>query len=262
MSRRWLGVALASSLLFASTQTQAVDHNRVESGRPLGFDDASVIGRGERSLEFGLRGGWRRDGSASARPEVELGYGFARNLAAHVSAHLSIGPTLENNDGGTELEEFTLTLAHHLRRQTLNGPALAYRVDVAVPTRAESSVRTRLRGILSRSLRQYDTLHLNADLVVRPGASALQREVSVAAALGYSVPIGFPRRFDRSFLAAFTTEQSEIEGQGWRGAFGVGLRQQVGFRSVVDVGVESDLFVPREGANHELRVNAGYSVGF
>jgi hypothetical protein len=79
--------------------------------------------------------------------------------------------------------------------------------------------------------------------------------------LGYSRPIGYPKRFDQTFLAEIGVRASQDSSGGAILLTGVGLRQQVGLRSVFDVGLEGDVATGARERS-ELRFKVGYSLGF
>jgi hypothetical protein len=78
--------------------------------------------------------------------------------------------------------------------------------------------------------------------------------------LGYSRPLGYPTRFDRTLLAQVGYRTNEERGESGITTLGVGLRQQVSVRSVFDIGLKSDI----TGGRHRdaLQLVAGYSTQF
>lgn len=82
---------------------------------------------------------------------------------------------------------------------------------------------------------------------------------------GFIVPflliLGYPRRFDRTGLAELGVRASEEEGGGAVVSAGIGLRQQVGYQSVLDLGVKSE-FAGGNSERDELRLVVGYSTAF
>ena len=153
-------------------------------------------------------------------------------------------------------------MQRNFNRETLSSPALGARVDLSLPTgRDARGVDGRLRGIASRKFGRYGRLHFNADLNFNGRARANQRELVPAAILGYSVPIGFPTRFDRTLLAQIGYRAAPEKGDGGLINIGIGLRQQVTQRSVFDIGIKSD--VSGSGSGREnLWLVAGYSTAF
>ena len=91
---------------------------------------------------------------------------------------------------------------HNFNREYNNTPAFAVRADAAFPTGRESrGVDFRLRGIASKTVGEYDRLHVNLDLNVNSKAEEGDRAVVPGLILGYSRPLGYPTRFDRTILA-------------------------------------------------------------
>ncbi len=237
----------------------ATDHNNIDSGRPLRFDDAYSIAFRERALEFGVGIDTFRRRRPHLDFKAEYKYGFAKNQ------DLTIGfdPGYDSEDRRFDAGDIELGYFHGVRREIGNAPALAYRLDVGLPTGRDSrGVDVRLRAIATKAWHQYDKLHLNIDVGLTSGGPDGERDVTLGATLGYSSPFGYPRRFDQTWLAEFALQQSQVRGQGYTGTLGVGIRKQVDVRSVFDVGVESDIFSTRGAERTSLRVTVGYSVGF
>ena len=232
--------ALLTVLLLASA-AHAIDHDNIDAGRPLLFDDATSIAYRERALEIGA------DRGLSA----EYLYGFARNT------HLSIGFASYS----TDRQEASIGLFRSLNRETLGTPAAAVRADVTLGS--SQGPRLRLRGILSRTVRQYSRLHLNADATVNFRPTNGERAVQPALILGLTRPLGYPTRFDRTGLAEIAVRSGERNGSGAVVSAGVGLRQQVTVRSVFDVGLQSDIAaVGRDTNRTGVRLVTGYSTQF
>jgi hypothetical protein len=120
----------------------------------------------------------------------------------------------------------------------------------------------RLRGIASRNLGQYGRIHLNGDLEAEPGAPRGTREFRPGVILGYSRPLGLPRRFDRTLLAQVGARTSERSGRGAVVTAGIGLRQQTGVRTVVDVGLLADVASTSGAPRDRISLVAGLSHSF
>ncbi len=238
----------------------AIDHDNLDAGRPLDFDDAETIAYGEKSLEFGAalsrsrRGGWGGAG------EAEYLYGFAKNW------HLDVGisPNYAAQNGGKRQlssGDAALGAQFNFNRETEKSPAFGVRADAYLPSgRGSRGTDFRVRGIASRQLGRYGRVHLNADLTLNNRPQNSERRALPGVILGYSQPLGYPRRFNRTLVAQVSYRAAPLRGDGQIFGVGVGLRQQVTPRSVFDVGVKSDL---SGGANRETwRVIAGYSTAF
>jgi hypothetical protein len=242
---------------------RAVDHNNIDAGRPLRFDDADAIAFREQALEFGLGLGLPRRSPLGLRLDAEYLYGFARN------SHLSVG--FEPSLGGRAGEESTafdfgdveLGLFHNFNRQYGNTPAFSLRGDVFLPSGRDSrGVGFRLRGIASKQAGQYGTAHLNVDLNANPSAGRGEREFFPGVTLGYTRPLGYPTRFDTTGLAELSVQAGEKSGTGPVIGIGIGLRKQVTVRSVLDVGLQSDLIRVNGAPGDRMRFVVGYSTGF
>jgi len=251
-------VILCASVPLWFTPALAVDHNNLDAGRPLDFDDAEAIAYHEKAFEFGATVVKPRDGKAGLEGAAEFLYGFAPN--SHVGFHFD--PRYAQ-DGGRRFDvgDTGIGVFHNFNREFGNTPAFAVRADAFLPTGRDSrGLDWRLRGIASRQLRQYDRLHLNLDLNVNNGAEPGERKTQPGVLVGYSKPLGYPTRFDRTLLAQVGCRANAAQGESAVTTLGVGLRQQITVRAVFDIGLKSDI---SGGRNRDsLQVVAGYSTQF
>ena len=257
-SLAWLGaIACVFSL---AEPSMAVDHNNIDANRPLNFDDADSIGFREQALDLGAALIIPEGESVGGEFEIEYLYGFAPNT------HLNIGidPSIEEEDDETEFSigDLSVGVLHNFNREYNNTPAFAIRGDAAFPTGRDSEgVDFRLRGIASKTVGQYNRLHLNLDANLTTATEEGDRSFVPGVILGYSRPIGYPETFTRTFLAEVGVRASEVEDDGAVVSLGVGLRQQIGYQSVLDLGIQGDI-AGEEGDRNELRLVAGYSFAF
>lgn len=238
----------------------AVDHNNLDAGRPLDFDDAEAIAFREKAIEFGGALVKPRNGKTGVEGSAELLYGFAKN--SHLS--LDVDPQYASDNGGArrfDEGDVGLGFFHSFNREYGNTPAFAIRADAYLPTGRDSQgLDFRVRGIVSKHLGQYDRLHLNLDLQVNNSAAPGERKTQPGMMLGYSRPLGYPNRFDRTLVAQLGYRANEQSGQSGITNVGIGLRQQVTVRSVLDLGITSDL---SGGAGREsFKIVTGYSTQF
>jgi hypothetical protein len=254
-----LAVALLSSTRLVAP-AHAVDHDNIDAGRPLDFDDAETIAFREKSVEFGASVIKPKDGKTGIAGEAEFLYGFKKNW------HLDIGvdPSFLSQDGGSrrgDLGDVSIGVQHNFNRETESSPSFGFRADAYLPTGRDSSgVDYRLRGIASRKFGAYGRLHLNLDLFVNSNARSDERSSRPGVILGYSRPLGYPTRFDRTLVAQVGYRANDLRGESGITTLGVGLRQQVTPRSVFDIGLKSDV---TGGANrNSLQLVAGYSTAF
>ncbi len=263
-ARRILTWGLAIVTAFASaTSAHAVDHNNIDAHRPLSFDDAEAIAFREQALEFGLNLGWPRNRPLGVGLDAEYLYGFAMNSHLHVGFEPSVGGRAGTDDTRFDPGDVSVGLFHNFNRQYGNTPALSLRADLFAPTgRDAKGVAFRLRGIASRQAGQYGRFHVNLDLAGIPGAARDERQFVPGVVLGYSRPVGYPTRFDSTALAELSVRAGEERGTGGVVGIGLGFRKQVGVRSVVDFGIQSDIAGWDGTPRDRLRVIAGYSYGF
>ncbi|GAB4462510.1 MAG: hypothetical protein OHK0029_29500 [Armatimonadaceae bacterium] len=245
--------------------TLPIDHDNLDSSRPLRFEDADAIAYRERAIEFGFApvAPNRRNGIGLGL-SAEYLYGFALNSHFSVDFDPSLGARSATPDRRFNANNVGVGIFHNLNRETLSAPALAVRLDTYLPTgRGAAGLGVRLRGILSRTFNQYSRVHVNLDLNAETSPEDGTRSVLPAVTVGFSRPFGFPDRFDRTVIGEIGTRASEETGRGAVFYTGVGIRQQVTVRSVVDIGIQSEFAATNGRASRDnLRLVAGYSTQF
>lgn len=253
--------AIASTIT-AVNPALAVDHNNLDAGRPLSFDDAESLAYREQSIELGAGLNLPSNRRVGGSFDIEYLYGFALNSHLVIGLDPRVGGKADTDDTGFDVGNVSVGVFHNFNREYDNVPAFAIRGDVGFPTGRDSrGVDVRLRGIASKTVGQYNRLHLNLDLNLKTDTDGEERSLIPGLILGYSRPIGYPKRFDRTFLAEMGVRASQDRSGGAILLTGVGLRQQVGIRSVIDLGLEGDL-ATGAGERSELRFKVGYSLGF
>jgi hypothetical protein len=235
----------------------ASDHNNVDKERPLRFDDAYSIAY--RSFEF--QNGFRLDTFNRDRPTYnfrsELQYGIAKNRDISIGLEPFI-----RSDGNLLGNVLEFSYFEGVAREIGSNPAFGYRVDVGVPVSGGAGTDFRVRGILTKTVRHLDKLHLNVDHFHSSLKSPGNRQMRMGAILGYSTPLGYPRRFTQTFLAEIGGEQGLSVGSGWNTWVGLGLRKQTSPTSVLDIGFQADLARSAGELVSPFRFTLGYSVSF
>ena len=252
-------IAIIAAFGLASACALATDHNNLDSGRPLRFDDAYSIAFRERAIEFVFSVDTFRRSSPTYGLKAEYKFGFAKNR----DIGISFEPSYSGAERRFDANNVELSYFHGIRREIENQPAIAYKIDLGLPTGRDSrGVDLRFRGIATKALGQYDKLHLNLDAIYasKPGSS--ERNVVFGAILGYSTPLGYPKQFNQTLVAEFALQQSKVRGQGYTGTIGLGMRRQIGVRSVLDFGIESDVLATKGAQKDSVRLIIGYSIGF
>jgi len=266
--KRWaLAMVLGVGSLFLTPAARAVDHDNLDSSRPLRIEDAESIAFRERAIEFGVaptfpyRAG---RGSVGLGLSAEYLYGFALNTHLSVDFDPYLGARSQSNENRFDIGDVGIGVFHSLNRETLARPALAVRADAYLPTgRGSRGAGFRLRGIASRTFNQYSRFHVNVDANLRTDAGEGERSFAPALTVGISRPLGYPTRFDRTGVMELGVRASEESGKGAVFYAGAGLRQQVTVRSVADIGITSDFAASDRGAARDgLRLVAGYSTQF
>jgi hypothetical protein len=266
----FLPAVLASAALVTPTGAawaSPIDHDNLDSSRPLRMEDAESIAYRERAIEFGIAP------TAPFRPSrrgaglglsAEYLYGFALNTHFSLDFDPYLGARSQSGDRRFDPGNLSVGVFRNLNRETLGRPAYAVRADLALPTgRDARGVALRLRGIMSRTFNQYSRFHVNAEATVRSDTGGGARAFQPAVTVGVSRPVGYPTRFDRTFAAELGARASDESGKGAVFSAGVGLRQQVTVRSVFDVGLTTDFAATNAGAGrNNLRLVAGYSTQF
>jgi len=255
-------VVLGTAALLVAAPAHAVDHNNIDSNRPLRFDDAETIAFRELALETGLGLGWPRRRPLGLALDAEAIYGFAMNSHLTFGFDPSIGGRAGSRGTGFDFGDVAVGVQHNFNREYNNTPAFSIRSDLYVPTGRDSQgVGFRVRGIMSKTVQQYNRLHLNLDLNANPGAGRGEREFNPGVILGYSRPIGYPRKFNQTGLAQLGIQAGPKSGAGPIVTVGIGFRKQVTVRSVFDIGIESDVAGFNGTPRDNIRFVIGYSVG-
>lgn len=254
-------VAAAWTLLSA-TGAKANDHNNLDSDRPLSFEDAESIAYGEQSFEFGTSLLAPIDEEMGGQFKVEYLYGFAPNSHLVVGIAPQIGNRDSQQDSVFDVGNLSVGAFHNFNREYGDVPAFAIRADAEIPTGRDSEgVDLRVRTIASKTVGQYERLHLNLDLNLKTETASGDRSFLPALIVGYSKPLGYPRRFDRTLLAEVGVLASEQTSGGAEILLGVGLRQQVSIQGIFDIGLEGKI-ATGTGGSDEIRLTFGYSLGF
>lgn len=252
-------LAIGLGLLSLAALGAATDHNNVDAGRPMRFDDASSIAFGERAIAWGLGFDQGRGRRNSVMGALEFKYGVAKNQDFGIAWHPQYsGANQRFTAGAMEFSYF-----RQIQREIDSSPALAYKIGLEAPAEpGESGVDMRVRGILSTTLRQYDKIHFNLDATLATEPEPGERDLAWGLLVGYSNPLGAPTQFDKTLVAQFGFEQSRRAGEGWFSTLGIGLRQQVAEQAVFDFGLEADLWSESSSRRRGFRLTLGYSMGF
>lgn len=253
---------LALAVLSISGAAQATDHDNIDAGRPLSFDDADTIAYREIALEMGFAVEYINRKGFGARVPLELIYGVAPDTHIEIGVAPHSGNRAGSADRHLTAGEVDLGIMHSFRREIRNSPAIALKAEASIPTERGENTKFRLRGIISKTVRQYDRLHFNLDLDFVPNASGNENRTRLSAVLGYSRPLGYPTEFNTTGVAELAYRQGELRGQGATLSAGIGLRRQISPRSVFDIGIQSDLSPGRGTTGSPIRVVMGYSTSY
>lgn len=251
-------IPLVSGIAFLAAVATASDHNNLEKGRPLSFDDAYSIAY--RSVEFqsGVSFETYRKQSPIYGLKTEVQFGIAKNKDISIGFEPSF-MTSSGKAGGNAVE---LSYFEGLSRETSRAAAMGYRLEMALPVSGGKGLDLHARGIITKTLNHYDKVHLNLDITHATQPTSDEKRTTVGLILGYSSPIGYPKLFDRTFLAEIGIAQSREAGSGWYGWVGVGLRKQVSATGVMDVGISSDFFRAANQERSPFRFTLGFSRSY
>lgn len=253
-------ISVFGILVCLISAAHAVDHNNLDAGRPLDFDDAEAIAYHERALDVGGSIGVNA-GDVNATGALEFLSGFAPNTQLGIGIEPEYGRDRSDRKRRFNGGDVGIGVLHNFNREYGNVPALAARVDAFLPTGRDSrGVDFRLRAIASRQFQHYARLHLNLDLGLNNGAEIGVRKYLPGAILGYSRPLGYPTSFNRTLLAQVAAHANPERGQNTIFNVGIGMRQQIAVDSVFDIGLTSDLTGGHNRA--ALKLIAGYSKQF
>jgi hypothetical protein len=242
---------------------RATDHNNLDAKRPLRFEDAESIKYRELAAEFGLGFGRYSGKPLNLQSEVSLLYGFALNTQFSLEASGTAGGRPVGDETAFRAHDVAVGILHNFNRETEALPAFALRLDAVASTQSgPKGLGYRVRGILSKTVNQYDRFHLNLDLEQAPDRGEGIRRFQPGLVLGYSKPMGYPRAFNRTLLAELSVKAGPIPGASPTVSAGLGLRQQITQRAVLDVGILSDLTAGRGVEKDRFRAVVGYSVSF
>lgn len=234
------------------------DHNNLEKDRPLRFDDA--YSTAYRSFEF--QAGFGLETFRRSKPvynfQFEIQYGFSKNK----DISIGLDPYFTSESGKLVGNAIDLSYFEGVSREIGNNPAFGYRIDAGIPISGGEGAEFRVRGILTKTLIHYDKIHLNIDYLQTTSGLTSERKSRMGAIIGYSNPIGYPTRFDRTLLAEFGMEQGINIGSGYNSWIGIGLRSRASPTTVFDFGLQADTSRASGEPSSPLRISFGYSINF
>jgi hypothetical protein len=245
-------------LCLIATPAWAIDHNNLDEGRPLRFEDAYPIAYGELSAETGAQFVLNRRKTDRFAFPLEVLYGAYWNLHVGVGSTLSTQPrTIDEPEKSGDLRTFAL---YNFNQETLRLPALAVKLNLDLPTGVRShGVETKLTGIVTRSFGSARA-HLNVGYEFVGSADDRGRNGRYNVVLGTQYPLGYPRHFDTTLLADVFTQQAVRSGETNPSGIEVGIRRQIVPLVVIDAGIGTEFTGPAERT--PFFATAGISVGF
>jgi len=259
---KYRSLSVLSLVALAAVSAAQTDHDNIDAGRPLRFDDAEPVSYRTMALEYGLGLNFPRRRALGLDGTFEFIYGLNLNGQLEFGIEPVIGGRAGSRDTFGAIERYELAYLYSFRQEIKNTPALAVKVEAAFPGVAGENPTYRLRGIASKTVGRYDRIHVNLDADFEPAARGSDRRIRLGGVLGYTHPLGYPREFNTTGLAELAIVPGTQRGQGYGLSLGLGVRRQISPRSVIDIGIQSDIAPGRGTASTPLRLVAGYSTSF
>jgi hypothetical protein len=236
----------------------ALDHDNLDPNRPLQFEDAYPIPKGEIGIESGVRVNDRRSGRTRVVFQPQIIYGAFLNTQIEIQSDLLTEP--HTVVGANKSGDLRLGVLYNFNTETLTLPAFAFRIEANFPTGVRSKgVDTEMTGILTRSFRQL-RFHVNAGYTVLGSPQGRERNGTYRLVAALSYPIGYPYRFRETLIVDIYTRQSDLVGQRNNTGVEIGIRHQLSSRIVLDGGLGTEFVGPSDRS--AITGTVGLSVGF
>ncbi len=255
--RRTLALALLAIPVAALAQT---DHDNIDSGRPLRFEDAEPVAFRTLAFEYGLALNAPRRRSLGLEGTFEFIYGSNLNGQLEIGFSPVLGGRAGSRSTFGAIGEYDVAYLYSFRQEIKGTPALALKAEASFPGLSGEEPVYRLRGIATKTVGPYGRLHLNLDADFEPTGDG--RKARLGAILGFTNPIGYPREFNTTGLAEIALVPGVRSGEGYGVSLGLGVRRQISPRAVIDIGLQSDVAPGRNTSSTPLRFIAGYSTSF
>ncbi len=105
----------------------ANDHNNLDSGRPLSFDDAESLGFGEQSIEFGGSLVFPENSNLGGEFDIEYLNGIIRNGHILIGIDPQVGGRVNSDDTSFDVGNLSVGFFYNFNREYDNVPAFAIR---------------------------------------------------------------------------------------------------------------------------------------
>jgi hypothetical protein len=255
-----LTAALTATLMAlpGAASVSAHDHGNLDVGRPLRIEDAYTVAEGEVVLETGAAFVDERQGSDRAELPIELIWGAAPDVQLELGTRFSTDPHEVRDpqrSGDTQVG-----VLFNLNRESLDTPAFALKAEVNLPTGTDSAgADLELKGIVTRTIDRLG-IHASAGYHFLSGEPSEERDGRYELVLGASQPLGAPMDTRTTLLADVYLEQAPEQDDDEILGVELGTRHQLSQRTVLDVGVGSEVDGPSD--RDRLRLTAGFSISF
>jgi len=132
--RRFLLIAVGLVASFTNP-VFANDHNNLDSGRPLSFDDAESLGFGEQSIEFGGSLVFPENSNLGGEFDIEYLNGIIRNGHILIGIDPQVGGRVNSDDTSFDVGNLSVGFFYNFNREYDNVPAFAWEVELIVMIR-------------------------------------------------------------------------------------------------------------------------------
>lgn len=222
------------------------------------MEDPYPVASGEAVLEAGIGHTLQRRSSDRAFFPVEVLYGVYSGLQVGLGTFLSTDP--HEIDEQRKSGDVHVSALYNFNAETLTVPAFGVKAAVNLPSGVRSrGADTELKALATKSFGRLG-IHLNGEYEFLSGTRSSERDGRYGFVLGSTYPIGAPKYTRATLLADIFTEQSIRRGAA--DIFGVetGVRYQLTQRTVLDLGVGSELAGAAERSS--FFITTGFSFGF
>src|SRR5262245_59199260 len=222
--RRAIAVVMLGLISAAAGVDEAIDHKKVDEGRPVRVEDACPIADGEIAFEVGAGFALLKRAPDQGIFPIEVLYGALPNLQIGLGSTLFTDP--HHIDDRPKSGDLRASALYNFNQETLALPAFAAKLSVTAPTGIDAhGWGIELKGIVTKSIERL-SLHLNGAYEFLTGSNRTERDGRYEFALGASYPLGAPQLTRATVVGDVFADQPAIRGESTIVGTEVGLRYQ------------------------------------